>query len=136
MAYVLKRTGKYTVSVELSLDSSSLDKDIYNVTDELIPDICIYPKRQLVKADDIMKMTDMPLMVVEVLSFRQITSSLVEKFRAYFALGVQSCWLVDPVTQTVHVYSSNDQWRSFSMTDELVDEVLDIRVAVAELFES
>ena len=136
LAYLLKRIGKFTVPVELSLDSSSLDKSIYNVKDELIPDICIYTKRQLIKADDIMKMKDMPLMAVEVLSFRQFTSSLVEKFRAYFALGVQSCWLVDPVTQTVHIYSSSDQWRSFSIEDELVDGSLDIRFAVADVFEN
>ena len=135
LAYLLKRIGKYTVSVELSLDSSGLDKSIFNFKDELIPDICVYPKRQLVKSDDILKMTEMPAIAIEVLSFRQFPSTLVEKFKAYFSLGVQSCWLVDPVTRIIHVYSAADQWRSFSIEGELVDELLDIRFSVAEVFE-
>lgn len=135
VAHVLKLTDKYTVSIELSLDSSSLDKSKYDVKDELVPDVCVYPKRKLVKSGDILKMEQMPLMVVEVLSFRQFPSSLIEKFRAYFALGVQSCWLVDPKTRTIHVYSSMDEWDSFLSKDELVDTVLDIRVPVAKIFE-
>lgn len=135
VAYLLKRTGHYTVSVELSLDSSPLDKNIYNVKDELIPDVCIYPKRQLIKSGDIVKMQEMPLMVVEVLSYRQFQSSLLEKFAAYFALGVQSCWLIDPLTRTIHVYSALDQWRSFAVEDEVIDELLNIRFAAREVFE-
>lgn len=135
VAHVLKLTDKYTVSIELSLDSSELDKSKFDVADELIPDVCVYPKRPLVKSGDILKMEQMPLMVAEILSFRQFTSSLIEKFAAYFALGVQSCWLVDPLTRTVHVYSSIDEWNSFRTEDELVDNALDIRIAVAKIFE-
>lgn len=134
VAYVLKLTGKYTVSIELSLDSSELDKSKFDVKDEQIPDVCVYPKRPLVKSGDILKMEQMPLMVVEILSFRQFPSSLIEKFAAYFALGVQSCWLVDLLTRTVHDYSSIDEWNSFLTKDELVDDALDIRVAVGEIF--
>lgn len=135
LTYLLKRIGKYTVSVELSLDSSSLDKAIFDVKDELIPDICVYPKRQLIKSTDILKMTDMPLIAIEILSFRQFTSTLLEKFNAYFALGIQSCWLVDPVTRIIHVYSAIDQWRSFAMEDEVVDTLFDIHIPVADVFE-
>lgn len=136
VAHVIKLSGKYTVPTELSLDSSTLDKDKFDFKDELIPDVCVYPKRQLVKSDDILKMTEMPITAIEVLSFRQFPSTLIEKFKAYFTLGVQSCWLVDPVTQTIHVYSSSEKWRSFSLHDELHDELLDIRVAVSDIFES
>ncbi|MCB0062139.1 MAG: Uma2 family endonuclease [Caldilineaceae bacterium] len=134
LAYLLKRIGKYTISVELSLDSSALDKKAFDVKDELIPDICVYPKRQLVKSDDILKMAEMPLTAIEVLSFRQFPSTLIDKFKAYFALGIESCWLVDPVTQTVHVYTAIDQWRSFSLEDEIVDDLLGVRFPVAEVF--
>jgi len=135
VAHVLKLTGKYTVSIELSLDSSGLDKSKYDFKDELIPDVCVYPKRQLIKSGDILKMEQMPLMVAEVLSFRQFPSSLIEKFGAYFSLGVKSCWLIDPITRTVHVYSSMENWTSFLTKDELVDDVLDIRIPVAKIFE-
>lgn len=136
LAYLLKRIGKYTVSVELSLDSSSLDKSIFDVTEELIPDLCVYPKRQLVKSNDILRMKEMPDIAIEVLSFRQFPSTLIKKFEAYFALGIQSCWLVDPLTQSIHVYTAIDQWRTFGIDDELVDDRFQIQFPVAEAFGS
>lgn len=135
LAYLLKRIGDYTVSVELSLDSSPLNKADFAFGDELVPDLCVYPKRQLLKSNDILKMKEMPLIAIEVLSFRQFISTLIAKFEAYFALGVQSCWLVDPLTQSIHVYAAIDQWQTFSIDDELIDEKFGIRFAVAEVFE-
>ena len=135
VAHILKLTGKYTVPIELSLDSSSLDTTKHNFKDELVPDVCVYPKRQLVKSGDILKMEEMPLIAIEVLSFRQFPSTLVEKFDAYFALGIQSCWLVDPLTQSIHVYSSIDKWQTFGISDVLSDEKFEIQFPVTEVFE-
>jgi Uma2 family endonuclease len=134
LAYLLKRIGKYSVAVELSLDSSNLEKRFPTVSDELIPDLCVYPLRQLIKSDDILKMTEMPLIAIEVLSFRQFPSTLIEKFKAYFALGIQSCWLIDPLTQSVHVYSAIDQWKTFGIDDELVVDEFEVRFPVSEVF--
>lgn len=135
LAFLLKRLGRYSVSIELSLDSSGLDSELYGVKDELIPDVCIYAKRDLSLPFDILKMADMPLLAVEVLSPRQFATSILSKFHAYFALGVRSCWLVDPTTRTVHVYASITEWRSFSVDDTLADEALEIELAVREIFE-
>ncbi|MCB0064557.1 MAG: Uma2 family endonuclease [Caldilineaceae bacterium] len=135
LAYLLKRIGKYSVSVELSLDTSTLDRNIFAVKDELVPDLCIYPLRELVKSDDILKMKEMPLIAIEVLSFRQFPSTLIEKFKAYFALGVRSCWLVDPLTQSIHVYSAIDRWQTFGINDEITIEEFAIHFAVAEVFQ-
>ena len=134
LAYLLKRIGTFTVTVELSLDSSSLDKSLFATHDELIPDLCVYPQRELVKSDDILRMTEMPIIAIEVLSFRQFASTLIEKFKAYFALGIQSCWLVDPLTQSIHVYASIDQWHTLGIEDELVLDDLGVRFPVAEVF--
>lgn len=135
LAFLLKRLGTYSVSIELSLDSSLLDSDVYHVKDELIPDLCLYPKRELSLPFDILKMADMPLLAVEVLSPRQFTTSILNKFNAYFALGIKSCWLIDPATRTVHVYASMTRWRSFAIDDTLEDKVLDIQLTVREIFE-
>lgn len=105
-AYLLKAMGGYTVFIELSLDVSHLDRERYQVKDELVPDVALYPKRPFSLPRDILRMTEMPLRVVEILSPRQGTAGILEKFEAYFALGIPSCWLVDPLTQTVHVYQS------------------------------
>lgn len=135
LAYLLKGLGRFSVSIELSLDSSALDTALYKVKDELIPDVCIYLKRDLSVPFDILKMNEMPLMVVEVLSPRQYVTSLLEKFHAYFALGIRSCWLVDPATHTVHIYATMTEWRTFGMDETLDDQTLAIQLPVAAIFE-
>ncbi len=134
LAYLFKRLATYTVFIELSLDVSHLDRERYQVKGELVPDVALYPKRSLSLPHDILRMTEMPLLVVEILSPRQGTASILEKFEAYFALGISSCWLVDPLTQTVHVYQSATDRATFS-TGEVVDTSLDIRMPISEIFE-
>ncbi|MBV7333289.1 Uma2 family endonuclease [Chloroflexi bacterium TSY] len=134
LAYLFKLDGSYSVFNELSLDVSLLDTERYNVKDEAIPDVCIYPKRSLSLPHDILRMTDMPLLVVEVLSPRQGTSSILEKFDAYFALGIQSCWLVDPLTQIVHVYRSPTERIAFS-EGNVVDALVGIEMPLDAIFE-
>lgn len=133
LAHLFNLAGNFSVLVELSLDSSSLDRTKYNVKDEMIPDVCIYPKRSLIPFD-VLRMQEMPLLVVEVISPRQWSLSLVEKFAAYFALGVQSCWLVDPVTEVVHVYKGISDHKTFA-DGNVVDEMVGIEFPVAAIFD-
>jgi Uma2 family endonuclease len=79
-------------------------------------------------------MSEMPLLTIEILSPRQGIQEILEKFAIYFACGVQSCWLVDPITAIVAVYSSLQERTVFS-AGEVVDEKLDIRLPFAEIFE-
>lgn len=138
LAYLFKQLGDYTVYSELSLDISPLDSARYNLKDEVVVDVCLYPKRPLSVPRDILRMTEMPLLAVEILSPRQGTGSILEKFEAYFVLGIPSCWLVDPLTQTVHVYSSPTQRTTFStgLADgEVVDHTVHIKIPIAAIFE-
>ncbi len=135
LAYLFKRMGDYTVFIKLSLDVSHLDRERYHVKDELVPDVALYPKRSLSLPLDILRMTEMPLLVVEILSPRQSTASILETFEAYFALGIPPCWLVDPLTQTVHVYPSSIDRTTFS-TRDVVDPSLHSHVPIAEIFEA
>ena len=135
LAHLFKSIGVYTVFIELSLDVSQLDHERYQVRDELVPDVALYPKRPLSIPHDILRMTEMPLLVVEILSPRQGTASILAKFDAYFALGIPSCWLVDPLTQTVHVYHSSTDRTTFA-TGDVVDASLDIRLPSADIFEA
>lgn len=134
LAFVLKRPGQYSVSTELSLDTEALDKNIFKFKDEIKPDVCIYPKRGLIRPYDVLKMTEMPLLAVEILSPKQGAYEILQKFEAYFALGVRSCWLVDPTTEVVAVYSALDQHTTFS-AGEVVDRTLDIHVPLVDIFE-
>jgi len=134
LAFLLKRLDKYSVYTELSLDVSQLDSQRFKIREEIKPDVCIYPKRGLSRPFDILKMAEMPLLVVEILSPRQGTQEILEKFAVYFALGVQSCWLIDPTIVVVAVYSALEQHKVFA-ADEIVDQVVDVRLPFAEIFE-
>ncbi len=134
LAYLLRQTGNYSAFIELSLDASALDKQEFpNITNELIPDICLYPKRGTIPRD-ILRVTEMPLLAIEVISPRQGTLGLIEKFRAYFALGVTSCWLVDPALNIVAVYSAPTKYQTFA-GETVLDEQLSIEIPLTEIFE-
>lgn len=79
-------------------------------------------------------MSEMPLLVVEVLSPKQSAYEILEKFAAYFALGVKSCWLVDPLTAIVAVYSTLETHQIFA-AGEVVDEVIELDLPFDEIFE-
>ncbi|MDM8561545.1 Uma2 family endonuclease [Candidatus Parabeggiatoa sp. HSG14] len=130
---------RFTTIVELSLDIGQIDLTQFglDIKRELKPDICLYPKGK-VQPDwtcDVLKMPDMPLLVIEVLSPRQGMDEILRKIRAYFALGIQSCWMVVPTTESITVYSKPREFISFSMKDtEVIDEVMDIRLSIKKIF--
>ena len=134
ITYLLKRVEKYSVYTELSLDTTTLDPQKFKFKDEIKPDVCVYPKRGLIRPFDILKMSEMPLLAIEVLSPKQSAYEILEKFAAYFALGVKSCWLVDPLTAVVSVYSALDVHQNFTV-GEVVDSVIGLRVPFDEIFE-
>lgn len=134
LSYLLKKQGAYSVYTELSLDVSGLDPQHFHVKDEIKPDVCVYPKRKLSRPYDILKMTEMPLLAIEILSPKQSNYEILQKFEVYFAAGVQSCWLVDPVTEVVAVYSTFEQPKTFS-TNDVIDEKLELRLPLAEIFD-
>ncbi len=114
----------------------------YNVHSELTlyiegkdytPDISIYPKKSIDFNDDIVKVTEMPLLVVEILSPTQGTKDLVDKFNVYFQGGIKSCWLVQPYGKSIMVWSSPKDSKNF-IEGEIVDEVLDVKVPVKDIF--
>lgn len=135
LGVLFERLEIYTAVGDVSLDISKADLSNFDLKmrEEIKPDICLYPKRGLQRPKDILKMQEMPLLAVEILSPKQGLYEIVEKFRLYFALGVRSCWLVEPVLHTVTVYSSSNEWQTFTSGD-VVDQVLQIRLALAEIF--
>ncbi|OQW93498.1 MAG: hypothetical protein BWK79_10790 [Beggiatoa sp. IS2] len=128
-------TDKYTTFVELSLELSHLDLSQFDIEarEEVKPDVCIYPKRRLSRPNDILKMSEMPLLAIEIISPKQGIYGIIEKFRVYFALGIKSCWLVEPTIETVTVYSAIDQRKTF-VNGEVIDETLNIRLPVQDIF--
>jgi Uma2 family endonuclease len=100
-----------------------------------IPDVVAYPKgSQIVDwLADRDEVTEPPLLVVEILSPHQVLGNLVAKIRQYLENGVKSCWLVEPATGAVTVFSNSCK-RGFIEDDIVQDDVLGISVPVREIF--
>ncbi len=128
----------------LNLGSALKQLDAYSVFSELtlliddkdyIPNICIYPKRRVVfGAEDIVRMTEMPSAVIEVLSPSQTFQDALEKFAVYFKAGIRSCWLAVPPTMTVTVYEALETFQMFH-DGEVIDSALDVRIPFDVIFE-
>ena len=74
----LHQFEQYSVFSELTLQ---LDKDY-------IADVCLYPKRPInFAAGDIIKVTEMPLLIVEVLSPTQGIQEILDKFAKFLRPG-------------------------------------------------
>ncbi|MDM8528395.1 Uma2 family endonuclease [Anaerolineales bacterium HSG24] len=125
----------YTVCSELSLDVSQIDWSNLNMKarDEMIPDLCLYPKRGLSLPRDILRMSEPPLSAIEIISPRQGTDDILLKFQIYFEMGVKTCWLVDPTLGIIALYQSPTKHAIFSSGD-LFDQTLNIHLPVAEIF--
>jgi Uma2 family endonuclease len=105
--------------------------------EELKPDVCIYPHSiGFSEPTDILKMLEMPLLAIEVVSPKQGIDDILAKFKAYFALGIKSCWLVVPAIKSIATYSQPKDFKAFNMNDtEIIDDVIDIRLPIQKIFE-
>jgi len=138
---LLDNDERFVTFVELSLDASAIDLSKFNLKakDELVPDVCVYagppPQPNQEIEDDLLKVSQMPDLAIEVLSPSQSVHFLVRKIKAYFALGVKSCWLVEPTVDVIHVYPQPNQHKTYDMSDiEVIDEVMDIHLPIQKVF--
>jgi Uma2 family endonuclease len=108
---------------EISLDLPIKDR---------VPDLAIY--RPMPYGEEAIKMTDLPLCAIEIISPTQNHIDLLIKRRQYFDAGIQSYWLVFPDPKSVYVYSSPDEFEVYSYREVLKDSVLDIELPLSEVF--
>ena len=122
---VLKYNGVYEAIPELSLDIEGKEK---------VPDLSFYKEFNINPENDVIKMKEMPLGVVEILSPTQSLMELVTKANVYFDAGISSYWLVAPEVQSIYVYSGKGEREVFTHKDTLVDKKLDIELDLAKVF--
>ncbi len=121
----LEQRARYTVVSELTLDL-----DGWRVT----PDLSLYPKLEMDYTHDTVRMTEPPLVAVEIVSPTQPTQEVVDKIQGMLQAGVRSCWLVQPAMQTISIYTAGAPPRTFSegtLTDPAAEG---IAVDVAAVF--
>ncbi len=100
-----------------------------------VPDICIYPKKPLDLAKDIVEMKEPPLCAIEIISPSQSLNELVTKANNYFKHGVESCWIVMLPLGNIHVFSAPGKYRIYQAHETLIDEKLGIELPLEEVFE-
>ncbi|GAK54723.1 protein containing DUF820 [Candidatus Moduliflexus flocculans] len=122
----LRQFPQFTVFLNLTIAINGVD---------YIPAVCVYPKLAInfFEPDEI-RMTQLPLMAVEIVSPTQTIQEVLDTFPIYFQAGIRSCWLVVPQTKTVAVYTAPTDAQVVSMTGDVVDSVLDIRVPLDQIF--
>lgn len=136
---------QFTVATELSLEVSSSERQAilkkYHVKAEreLKPDVCLYETDEIdyldpdLEEDDVARMEKSPLLCIEIVSPSQTSAHILRQFWVYFAMGVKSCWYVDPNLKLIKVYSSPKHSKSFE-EGEVVDSVLGIRLPLNKIF--
>ncbi|MDM8561700.1 Uma2 family endonuclease [Candidatus Parabeggiatoa sp. HSG14] len=135
---LLSADKRFRVIPELSLDVSQIDLTQFDIKakKELIPDICVYPNTIKRQRRDVLRMTEMPLLAIEIVSPLQAIEEILAKFDAYFALGIKSCWLVVLTNEATTIYSEPEHFKTFGTNDvEIIDEVMDIHLPNRAIFE-
>jgi len=102
-------------------------------TPRFVPDIGIFPPMDFDPLHDETKLNQVPLGVVEIISSSQTQEELVGKAGQYFAAGVQSYWLVNPIFRVVHILHNADQYTNF-IDGTLTDTALNISLEMTDIF--
>lgn len=117
--------NRYTIFSELTLELDGR---------EVTPDLSVYPKTDVDLVHDEVRVTDPPLLAVEIASPTQNVQNLIEKIEFLLDAGVQSAWLVQPPLRTVTVFPGHMDGTTVS-DDTLTDPVLEIDIDVREVFD-
>lgn len=91
---LVKYEDQYDVRSELSLEAPD---------PPTVPDLSIFPAEPSNWRDDEVRVSQVPLTVIELVSPSQTDTELTAKSVNYFAAGVKSYWLVQPVLRTIFI---------------------------------
>lgn len=121
----LDKYQKYSTLSEISLGLPAGEK---------VPDIGIFQPLVFTPGEDEVRMDEIPLGVIEILSPTQSLADLIAKSHVYFQQGVKSYWLALPDLKSIYVFSAPNEYEVFSKKEKLVDAQLGIEVDLGEIF--
>jgi Uma2 family endonuclease len=116
---------QYQVLSELSLELKSSEK---------VPDLAIFENIEFTPGNDEIRVTQMPLCAIEILSPKQNLGDLLAKAHVYFENGVGSYWLVLPDLKSIYVFQSPQDYAVFLKREILKDDVLGIELDLKGIF--
>ena len=117
--------NQFTILPEIRIDINGSD---------YTPDICVYPLIPFDSRHDEIRMTELPLTAIEILSPTQTVEELVAKFEVYFGAGVRSGWLVQPALQTIFLLTPDNKISVFH-GQPLLDPTTDIELDLGDVFQ-
>ncbi|MDD2814739.1 MAG: Uma2 family endonuclease [Thiotrichaceae bacterium] len=117
--------NNYAVYSELSIDIQGK---------EFVPNIAIYPMQPINLLNDKISVSEPPLLIVEILSPTQNIQELLDKFKIYFEFGVQSCWLLLPISHAITVFNNLEETPLTYANDKVIDKALGITLNMNKIF--
>ncbi len=116
--------NQYDVMSELSLKAPN---------PPFVPDLSIFPTEPSNWREDEVKVSAVPLTVIEIVSPLQSDTELTEKAADYFAAGTKSYWLVQPLFRTVVILQPNADELVFH-NEPLTDPTTGISIDLKAVF--
>ena len=101
---------------------------------EKVPDLAIFENIKFTPGNDEIRVTQMPIGVIEILSPKQRLGDLLAKAHTYFSNGVQSYWLVLPDLKSIYVFSTASESEVYTHKDILKGEELNIELNLKGIF--
>ena len=102
--------------------------------EKLVPDLAVFKGALGFLAHDQNIVSDMPLLVVEILSPSQSVTELTAKAKRYLQAGITSYWLVVPELMTISISSETGVYQTFNPYEILRDPATGIELELTSLF--
>ncbi len=110
------------------------EADLELSTGWTVPDVVIFPKLVYDWVHDEIKMTELPITTIEILSPKQSIADLIIKAQdKYLAAGVKSSWIVVPPLQQITILYPNGTSETFTK-GTLNDTSTGVEVELSQIF--
>ena len=125
IVYEIMKNEKFRAKPELSIVIDG---------DEHIPDISVYKreKANYGKKKDTVKVEEIPLLAIEILSPNQTIGNLYDKADIYLQAGIRSVWIVQPMAHTITVMAESDVRFAHQ---GILEDVTGVKVDLGIIFE-
>jgi len=100
---------------------------------ELTPDLSVYRELEVDFTQDEIRMTEPPVLAIEISSPTQGIQDLVDKARFLMEHGVESCWIVQPPLRTITVFTPDMESTTYS-SGTVTDPATDVELDVEDIF--
>jgi Uma2 family endonuclease len=117
---------KYLTFQELTLE----------IDDEgaVTPDVCVYQHKAIDYEQDETRVTEPPLIAIEIVSPSQALNELVSKGRRLIRAGTRSAWIVQPSVRTVTVLTGERDVKTYERGETLHDPSTGIEIDLDRVF--